>query len=552
MMATETVNRRKYLRRVAAVGGVGLAGCTGGDDQETTGTTETTTGSPTTSTTETTEQGTDSETTVAADRTGGTLHWAQSAVASEGYDPHQVTRGFIDQYAFYDTLIRHETEDGSPALKPHLAADWTVESDTRFVFTLREGIEFHDGTVLDAEAAKFNFERLQKDFSTVKSTFTPVESVEVLDDLRFAIELEQPYGPFLDTLAGSSYMVSPEAAKEHGRKEFPQNPVGTGPWKYESHSSSETVLVRYDDYFREDEVPYLDRVVVKAIPENQTQVSALRNEDIDFLAGAPASHVDQLQSDDSVEVVPSQGLSQTMDFIGYNNATGPFSDVRVRRGISYGMNHEEARQFLDRVEAIDGPIRSHIMGNDPDAESLPHDPEKARSLLQEAGHADIEFTMLVREGHPTKKRWAELLKSQLSEIGVTMNIQQITTGALFTKLQNQEYDAHMLYWGGLGSLDPGQQLEPLFHSEGTYSFVFNYENDELDSLIDEGNSLVDRDRRAETFREAEKHIVDNVVGDFPFAFQGFVAHRDYVNDVSIVPSGHFPRLNEIWLSEDRR
>lgn len=545
-MDDEASSRREYLAAVAAGGYAGLAGCTGTRDGD--ASTETAAARETDTTTATTG----SAESAPADRSGGTLAVGQAEVAGEGYDPHQVTRGFYDQYAFYDTLVRYETTEGGPVVEPHLAREWTVASPTRYEFALHDGIEFHDGTTLDAEVVQYNFDRMGREFSTLRSTFAVVDAVEVLDDLRFAVELSRPSGPFLDALAANSYMVSREAAEEHGPTGFPQNPVGTGPWKHGSHSESRTVLVRNESYFREDGVPYLEEVTVEAIPESQTRVSALRTGDVQLLLTAPASHLEQLRGDGSIVVQSALGNAQTIDFIGYNSATGPFSDRRVRRAVNYAIDSEEIRSFLARAEPLDGPLPVSSWGSNPDATAYPHDPERAQTLLDEAGRPDLEFTAYVRPNRPSKTQWAELVKSQLAEIGVTMTIETLTTQSLLAKLQNREYDAHFLRWGGLGSLDPGVQLRTLFHSEGSFSFTFNVQDDEIDRLVDEGNRLVDRAERAPKFRRAEQLLLDGAVGNFSLRLASFLAHRASVNDVAVEPTGFHPRLDRVWLPEAER
>ncbi|MBV6638862.1 MAG: ABC transporter substrate-binding protein, partial [Mameliella sp.] len=150
----------------------------------------------------------------------------------------------------YDGLVRYK--DGTLEVEPALATDWTISEDgTEYTFDLREGVSFHDGSPFNAEAVKFNFERMLNEDHPYHDTgpfplaffFSAVETIEVVDDLTVKFTLNAPYAPFLSNLAyPTGLIVSPAAVEQHG-SDFGRNPSGTGPFTFAEWRSNEAVVI---------------------------------------------------------------------------------------------------------------------------------------------------------------------------------------------------------------------------------------------------------------------------------------------------------------------
>ena len=175
----------------------------------------------------------------------------------------------------FDTLVAWTPPDFA-ALEGRLAESWTVSDDgTTFDFKLREGVMFHDGTPFNAAAVKFSFERTSELNSYVKSTFGQIASIEALSDSDLRITLSNPYPPFLSILAQPQAAVVSPAAVERLGDDFAVNPIGTGPFVFESYTPDTTVVLNANpDYFRGP--PKVERIIFRIIPDASTRRLELR------------------------------------------------------------------------------------------------------------------------------------------------------------------------------------------------------------------------------------------------------------------------------------
>ena len=182
----------------------------------------------------------------------------------------------------FDTLVAW-TPPEFAALEGRLAESWTVSEDGKtFDFKLREGVTFHDGTSFNADAAKFSFERTNEINSYVKATFGLIESIEALSDTDLRITLSDPYPAFLSILAQpQAAIVSPAAVARLG-DDFAVNPVGTGPFVFESYQPDTSVVMTANpDYFRGP--PKIERLIFRIIPDASTRRLELESGGVDIV-----------------------------------------------------------------------------------------------------------------------------------------------------------------------------------------------------------------------------------------------------------------------------
>ncbi|HCK19249.1 MAG TPA: ABC transporter substrate-binding protein, partial [Thalassospira sp.] len=242
----------------------------------------------------------------------------------------------------YDGLVRYK--DGTLEVEPALAESWTISDDgTVYTFSLRDGVTFHDGTPFNAEAVKYNFDRMLDESHPEHDTgpfplaffFSAVEEVEVVDDLTVKFQLNAPYAPFLSNLAyPTGLIVSPTAVREDG-SDFGRNPVGTGPFKFaEWESNAKVVVVRNDDYW--EDPAKLEAVVFRPITDANTRVAELMAGGIDLMVEVPPDSLTQLAGDDNFSVYEQAGPH--LWFLILNLKEGPFQDKKVRQAINYAID----------------------------------------------------------------------------------------------------------------------------------------------------------------------------------------------------------------------
>ncbi|HEY4551765.1 MAG TPA: ABC transporter substrate-binding protein, partial [Bacillaceae bacterium] len=228
-------------------------------------------------------------------KSGGLLVYGRGG-DSVKLDPASVTDGesLIVTEQIIETLVEYEKD--STEIKPHLAKKWDISDDgLTYTFELEEGIKFHDGTDFNAEAVVKNFERWmegpEESFPYYKSQFggykgedsAVIKDVKAVDDHKVEFTLFRPQAPFLKNLAMSPFGISsPAAFEKHGGK-YHQNPIGTGPFKFENWKQKDTITVVKNDGYWQKGLPKVDKVIFKVIEDNSARLNALIKGEIDLM-----------------------------------------------------------------------------------------------------------------------------------------------------------------------------------------------------------------------------------------------------------------------------
>jgi peptide/nickel transport system substrate-binding protein len=252
-------------------------------------------------------------------------------------DPHVATavNDFRILVNIYDGLVRYAP--GTLEVEPALAESWEISEDgTVYTFQLRDGVTFHDGTAFDAEAVKFNFDRMLDEDHPYHGTgpfplsffFGAIEETEVVDELTVRFHLDEPYAPFLSNLAyPTGLIVSPTAVETHG-DEYARNPSGTGPFAFRVWESNRQVaLQRNEDYW--NGAPPLAGVVFRPITDANARVSEMLSGGIDLMVEVPPDNVQLFADDDGFVLHEEAGPH--LWFLILNTREAPFDDVGCAR-----------------------------------------------------------------------------------------------------------------------------------------------------------------------------------------------------------------------------
>ncbi|MEM6677828.1 MAG: ABC transporter substrate-binding protein [Pseudomonadota bacterium] len=340
----------------------------------------------------------------------------------------------------------------TPPLVPSLAESWEISDDkTVYTFKLRQGVTFHDGEPWNAEAAKFNLDRMTNpDFEfhqpgavgMLQWVWGDLESYEVIDEYTFRITLKQPNSEFLRRLSaggsGTPRMISPAAVREFGNDGINANPVGTGPFKFgEREVGVQTVLVKNEAYWDPERSPKLERIVLRGIPEVTTRELGLLTGELDMIS---------TPSPDSLEYLEAQGITlvkgpvSTIYPIWLNFREEPLQDVRVRRAMAMAIDREGMTKYLRRgtAQPAYGILNFGGPGWDPDYRDFPYDPEAAKALLAEAGYPDgfetrLDWTM-GGGGDVNTRADAEWIQRDLGRIGIRATIETFDNGTYWDML----------------------------------------------------------------------------------------------------------------------
>jgi peptide/nickel transport system substrate-binding protein len=390
-------------------------------------------------------------------KTGGIVY--TNAVARQSLDPAVSVHPDYQRNWLYDPVIRL-TQDLE--YLPWLVEEMPRESgENAYSFRLREGITFHDGTALDAEAVKFAIDRIAN--GDVVSAFTGewaanLDEVVVKNDREFEIRLKGAWPKFMFALATSTHVPSPTAVREQGESFGVDVAVGSGPFKLKSFRPREYLEVeRNDDYFMEG-MPCLDGIASTHVTSGSVRSLAIQSDEMQVLNTFPEAVVQELRDHPDVQV--QEGENSTLTVLLTDTADAALGDVRVRRAIQYAVS---GQQMIDVVYAGTGGLISGIFPawhpayiEMADTSMIRPDLEKARALIEEAGYGPanpLTLTLITAPGGAHVDRGI-LAQADLAQIGVTLEVESIPNTAYIQRLGARDFDLALYqYDGGPGLAD---------------------------------------------------------------------------------------------------
>lgn len=476
---------------------------------------------------------------------GGTLKVGLSLNPSS-LDPITGTSGYDHPilYALFDTLIDFDPQSLEP--KPGLAESWDQPDPQTLILTLREGVTFQDGTPFDAAAVKVNLDRaLTDDVSLIKADLASIDSVEATDAKTVTIKLKTPDSSLPLKLADRPGMMNSPKAIEGGQ-DLDRNPVGTGPYKLDSWSGDEVVVSKNADYWNADSV-YLDTISWRVFADKDTMVNAFLAGDVDFVFNVDAKDKERVEAADNTEVVVNTTLLEQNLYL---DKTKPgLDDARVRRAIGMAINREQLVQVLDfgLGEPAWGPVPEASWAFPSDATpAFDYDPEGAKALLAEAGYGNgFKMSVWVPTGAPDARR-AEVLKEQLSQVGIDLEIRQVeSTKGIQEFWTDQKHDSNAWTWSGRP--DPSQTWQ-LLTSEPSF-FTLGATPQEIEDLLLKSIAETDQAARRAVFSELTRKAISEEALWIPLYFPGSVtAMRDNVEGFEPNLLGK-PKVSGMWISQ---
>lgn len=442
-----------------------------------------------------------------------------------GVDPFGPGReNTVLETAIYEPLL-FETPDGK--LEPALAESWeAADGGKTWTFHLRRGVTFHDGSPFDARAVRFAFDHYRQDPALGRTL--GIAAVETPDDHTVVFRLERPFAPFL-TVIGSFQTVIPSPSSYDASGNFVR-PVGTGPFKVAEHRRDLVRLVRNENHWRG--APRLAEIVVKYIPDPATMVLALESGEVDLIGadgyGVPRNEVDRLRGDARFKVRVNRDRS-ALEWVAFNLRRPVLSDVRVRQALNYALDRRELAERVLGGYAVPakGPIGfdDTIPWTDTSIQGYPYDPDKARSLLAEAGWKDTDGDgVLDREGRPLRltflfdgaaRDWklvAEAVQQQLARVGVQLDLQSRDQATIADLVRRGDFDLAAQASIGKRLSDPFAYIQYYFTSGGRGTVIRG--NETLDRLYGEVVGSLDTARRREAYRRIQEEIMRVVPGAF--------------------------------------
>lgn len=431
---------------------------------------------------------------------GGELTIAY-AVDITNFDPIKGTTGNDHAllWPVYEPLVKF-TPDMKP--EPGLAESWEFPDDKTMILHLRKDVTFQDGTPFNADAVKFNIERVNSKDSQI-SDLKSIESVEVVDDSTVKLHLAKPDSSILLALSDrGGMMVSPTAVNKYGA-DYSQHPVGAGPFTVSNHiPNGQIEYAAFKDYWNKEQI-YLDKMTVKVIPDANSQINALKSGQVDFVPGVAAQISSSLEKNPDIVLNSENTLGHFMLYL--KASVEPFNNKAVRLAVLYGIDREQLIEAINfgQGEVADQPFPKGYWAHD-DSINLNYDPEKSKQLLKDAGLKDVTFTLVT---YPIEywSRLANAIKGQLEKVGITVKIETLEANAAVQKfMTDNNTDALTGSWSGRP--DPQMTINSLYSKDSFYN-PGKISTPELEALIAEAASTYEQDKRAELYGKISNEAI---------------------------------------------
>ncbi len=496
---------------------------------------------------------------------GGTFVFGRGG-DSVRLDPATVTDGesFRVTEQIFDNLVQF---DGSSTdLRPGLARSWDISADgTVYTFRLRQGVRFHDGTPFDASAVKWNFDRWGNKenqwyqeavagggtfeyYEDVTGLADAIQSVDVLDEFTVQITLNAPQGPFMLNLALPAFpIISPYSASA-GFDALSRNPVGTGPFRFVSWTPGDRIELEKNPSYWGDQAS-VDRVIIRAIPDNAARYLALRSAAIDMMEGANPDDVTNARRDRSLSVIlrPSMNVA----YVAMDVSKRPFDNVKVRQAVAMSLNRSAI------VEALYGGIGivasqlipPSLLGWNSEVKGPQYNVDQAKRLLSEAGFAngfttDFWYMPVSRPYYPNPQAVAEAFKSDLAKVGITANLKTEDWGAYLADRNQLKFPIWMLGWTG----DNGDTDNFLFTFFGNLRNDNSWDNAQVRSLLRQAQQSADYSERDMLYKQINQ-VIDQEMPRIPIAHTTPpLLARAYVKGYQAHPTAT-EYYNSVWLDK---
>lgn len=402
----------------------------------------------------------------------------------------------------YDQLLRRDAATLEPV--PWIATEWENTDDETWVFQIREGVTFSDGTDLTADDVAFSIERIldPETASPQFANFSAIESATADSDTQLTITTDGPSPTLLSYLTTLSVVPS-----EAG--DLNAEPVGSGAYVLDSQTSgSDVSLVRNEEYWGDE--PAIDEVTFRAVPDASSRVSDLQSGTADLILGVTPDQATQLEGAADVQVLsaPTERIANlVLNVVGDT----PTQNADLRRAIALAVNYDAIIDDLQGgyAQPIGTVLTPLAFGYPDDLPNYTYDPDEAARLVEESGADDLSLTF------PTSPSFSsqivQAVQSDLEAVGFDVTVENSDHATFLQKVQDPARDWGSVRFGSwsCGCLDADGVLNPLFHEGTVWS---SYANPDFDALVDEANSTLDEGARQEAYAQAIDILNEDVAG----------------------------------------
>jgi peptide/nickel transport system substrate-binding protein len=459
----------------------------------------------------------------------------------------------------YDSLVKFKAGTASE-IEPCLATDWKVDGTT-LEFTLREGAKFSDGSPVEAEDVVFSLKRvvsLAKSPSWILTQFGVKEDSITSEGNKVMVEMDEPYSPqlvmscmtYVSGIVNKEVAMANEVDGDMGMAYLNTASAGSGPYILKDWIRNEKIILEANPHYW-GEKPLLDQIVMIDIPESSSQLVQLKGGTIDLAWNLVYDQIPDVEDTEGLSTVTTPMFKQI--YLGMNGSIEPLDNVKVRQAIKCAINTEGLVKAVGGgVSELHTFVPKGMFSHYPE-DPFPYNPERAKELLAEAGYPDgfeIELTVpdfLATEG--------TVVKANLSEIGLDVNLQTIAYTSLLGKYRDQGLQMVIARWGADYG-DPDAMAKPFGHCRTTgddakikqLAWRNGYANPELTDMIEEAQFIQDTEKRRKLYMDIQEKWLEEGPFEMLYQFSGQVGLKDSVKGFVLSPLTETP-LDKVSLEQ---
>ncbi|TMI91083.1 MAG: ABC transporter substrate-binding protein [Bacillati bacterium ANGP1] len=432
----------------------------------------------------------------------------------------------------YNLLVR--AKQGQTDIEPDLAESWSVSPDGLvWTFKLRKGVTFHDGTPWNAEAAKFNFDRMadpKNPYHAVKGfdfeywndfMADSFKEARVVDPYTLQVVLNKPNAPLVYNLSIISFdMASPASFQKYGGEGVGQHPVGTGPYKFVEWIRDDHITLEANPSFFRKGLPKTRRIVMRVIKDNAARFLALRANEVHAMELPNTDDVKVAQNDPTLKV----GFRPPFNtgWVRFNMNNDLFKDKRIRQAVAIAINRPAIVQglYAGFGEVAQQHMPPLMWGRAQTGMGYDYNPAKARQLLAEAKYPngfslDFWYIPVSRPYFPAGKEIGTAIASDLGRIGIRVHLMTEDWAAYLKDRKTNKFPIFMIGWIGDNG-DPDDWMGFFFPKYDPGNAYLSYNNPAVFDAINKGKVAVSQAERAKLYAQAEQMILSDY-RDIPIA-----------------------------------
>ena len=449
----------------------------------------------------------------------------------------------------YSPLLEHGDD---LRIRPALAQRYDNPDPLTYIVYLRHGVTFHDGHELTSRDVVYTFKSILDPamLSPFRGAFRALEDVTALDDHTVQFKLREPFAAFPIQLTGVPPIVPADSGDS--LRTFP---IGTGPYRFVRHEADDTlVLSAFEGYW--DGLPNNAGIVMKVVPDDTMRGLELRKGTTDLVVNdLPPDIVYQLEKSEQFSIQRSPGLD--FFYLGFNMRDPVLSDIRVRHAIGHATNRaaiiEHLRRGLGRPAA--GLVPDLAWAFEPDVFRFTYDPDRARTLLDEAGYRDpdgngpqsrLQLSLKISTNEETRLQ-ATAIQHDLSRVGIALDVRSYEFATFYADVVKSNFQLFALQWVGGAMVDP-DMLRRVFHSREVPPEGFNrghYQNAEVDHLLDLATTSLEEATRKRYYSEAQRLIAADAPYIPIWSKTNVIVAQKGLEGLHLNPVGDFGALRDV-------